>query len=113
MTARSASSEPSTEPFMFKKSFAVASAVTAALGGLGTGTALAAVPLPTVDGKIFADLSNLDEKENDTRIAPSGTGIDVQRFYLIFKEKFADAWSANLTTDASYSSGGGAVDVFV
>ena len=95
---------------MFKKSFAVACAVAAALGGLGAGTALADVPLPTVGGKIFADLSNLDEKENDTRIAPSGTGIDVQRFYLIFNEKFDDMWSANVTTDASYSSGGGQFD---
>jgi hypothetical protein len=98
---------------MFKKSFAVACAVAAALGGLGTGTALADVPLPTVGGKIFADLTNLDEKENDSKIAPSGTGIDVQRFYLIVNEKFDDMWSANITTDASYSSGGGAVDVFI
>jgi hypothetical protein len=98
---------------MFKKSFAVASAVAAALGSLGTGTALADVPLPTVGGKIFADLTNLDEKENGTRIAPSGTGVDVQRFYIIVNEKFDDMWSANITTDASYSSGGGAVDVFI
>ena len=100
---------------MFKKSFAVSCAVAAVLGGLGagTGTALADVPLPTVGGKIFADMSYLDEKENDTKIAPSGTGIDVQRFYLVFNEKFDDMWAANITTDASYSSGGGAVDVFV
>ena len=98
---------------MFKKSFAVACAVAAALGTLGSGAARADVPLPTVGGKIFADLTNLDEKENDTKIAPSGTGIDVQRFYLIFNEKFDDMWSANITTDASYSSGGGAVDVFI
>jgi hypothetical protein len=98
---------------MFKKSFPVACAVAAALGSLGSGTAVADVPLPTVGGKIFADLSNLDEKENDTKIAPSGTGVDVQRFYVIIGEKFDDMWSANITTDASYSSGGGAVDVFI
>lgn len=101
---------------MFKKSLGVSCAVAAALGALGafgTGTALGAVPMPTVGGKIFADLSYLDEKENDTKIAPSGTGIDVQRFYLIVNEKFDDTWSANMTTDASYSSGGGAVDVFI
>ena len=98
---------------MFKKSFPVALALAGALGSLGSGTAVADVPLPTVGGKIFADLSNLDEKENDTRIAPSGTGVDVQRFYVIIGEKFDDMWSANITTDASYSSGGGPVDVFI
>lgn len=98
---------------MFKKSLAVSCAVAAALGTLGAGNAFADVPMPTVGGKIFADLTNLDEKENGTKIAPSGTGVDVQRFYLIFNEKFDDMWSANITTDASYSSGGGAVDVFI
>lgn len=98
---------------MFKQSLAVSFAVAAALGTLGAGTAFAAVPMPTVGGKIYADLTNLDEKENDTKIAPSGTGVDVKRFYLVFNEKFDDMWSANITTDASYSSGGGAVDVFV
>jgi len=98
---------------MFKKSVAASLAVAAALGTLGAGTAFAAVPMPTVGGKIYADLTNLDEKENDTKIAPSGTGVDVKRFYLVFNEKFDDMWSANITTDASYSSGGGAVDVFV
>ncbi|MGH8179532.1 MAG: porin, partial [Steroidobacteraceae bacterium] len=98
---------------MFRKSFAVACAVAAALSSLGTGIALADVPLPTVGGKIFADLTNLDEKENGSRIAPGGSGIDVQRFYLIFNEKFDDMWSATIATDASYSSGGGAVDVYI
>lgn len=100
---------------MFKKSVAISCAVAAALGTLGAGRSAHAdgLPLPTVGGKIFADLSYLDEKENDTRIAPSGTGVDVTRFYLVFNEKFNDMWSANVTTDASYSSGGGAVNVFI
>jgi len=98
---------------MFKKNLAVPCAVAAVLGASGWGTALAGVPMPTVGGKIFADLTYLDEKENDTKIAPSGTGVDVTRFYLAVNEKFDDMWSANITTDASYSSGGGAVDVFI
>lgn len=98
---------------MSQRSLAVSCAVTAVLGALGTGAAPAAVPAPTVGGKIFADLSYLDEKENDTKIAPSGTAVDVKRFYLVFNEKFNDMWSANITTDASYSSGGGAVDVYI
>jgi hypothetical protein len=98
---------------MSKKPLAIPCAIAAILGAWGSGTALADVPMPTVGGKIFADLTNLDQKENDTKIAPSGTGIDVQRFYLIFNEKFDDIWSANITTDAAYSSGGGAVDVYI
>ena len=98
---------------MFNKSLAVSCAVAAVLGTFGGGAALAAVPMPTVGGKIYADLTYLDEKENDTKIAPSGTGVDVKRFYLVFGEKFNDMWSANITTDAGYSSGGGAVDVFI
>ena len=98
---------------MLKKSLAVSCAVAAVLGTFGAGGALAAVPMPTVGGKIFADLSHLDEKENDTKIAPSGTGVDVKRFYLVVNEKFDDMWAAGITTDASYSSGGGAVDVYI
>ncbi|HVS76613.1 MAG TPA: hypothetical protein VHE11_06735 [Steroidobacteraceae bacterium] len=98
---------------MFKKSLAVSSAVAAVLGTFGGGAAFAAVPPPSVGGKIYADLTYLDEKENDTKIAPSGVGVDVKRFYLTFSEKFNDTWSANITTDAAYSSGGGAVDVFI
>ena len=48
---------------MFKKSSRRLLAVAAALGALGIGTALADVPLPTVGGKIYADLTNIDEKE--------------------------------------------------
>src|SRR5512146_1580054 len=87
-----------TEPLMFRKSVAVPCAVAAVLGASGWGTALAGVPLPTVGGKIYADLTYLDEKENDTKIAPSGAGVDVKRFYLVFNEKFDDMWSANVTT---------------
>jgi hypothetical protein len=77
------------------------------------GTLAADVPLPTVGGTIFADFTNLDMESDGAKTAASGTGIDVTRFYLIFNEKFDDTWSANITTDASYSSGGGAADVFI
>lgn len=98
---------------MLKKSLAVSCTAAAVLGAFRAGDALAAIPPPTVGGQIFADLSYLDEMENGTRIAPSGTGIDVKRFYLVFNEKFNDMWSANVTTDASYSSDGGAVDIYI
>jgi hypothetical protein len=35
-------------------------------------------------------------------VAPSGTGFDIKRFYLIVDHKFDDMWAADLTTDAQY-----------
>jgi hypothetical protein len=90
---------------MFKKSLAIPCAVAAALGASGWGVAQAGVPLPTVDGKIYADLTNIDQTNNGTDTASSGTGVDVKRFYLIFNEKFDDIWDAKMVTDATYNSG--------
>jgi hypothetical protein len=90
---------------MFKKSLAIPCAVAAVLGASGCGVVLAdSVPMPTVGGKIYADLTNLDETSDGTKSAASGTGADVKRFYLIFNEKFSDLWSAKLETDATYNS---------
>ena len=97
---------------MFKKSLAVSVAVAAALGALGMETTLADVPLPSVGGKIFGDLTNIDQKNNGADPSNSGTGVDVKRFYLIVNEKFNDMWSAKLETDATYNSGQ-QVDVYM
>jgi hypothetical protein len=89
---------------MFKKSLAVSFAVVAAMGALGIETALADVPLPSVGGKIFADLTNIKQQNEGTDTSNSGTGVDVKRFYLIVNEKFDDMWSAKLESDATYNS---------
>jgi hypothetical protein len=96
---------------MFKKSLAIPCAVAAVLGASGWGVAQAGVPLPTVDGKIYADLTNIAQKNNGADTPASGTGVDVKRFYLIFNEKFDDNWTAKMVTDATYNSGQ-QVDVF-
>lgn len=90
---------------MFKKSLAIPCAVAAILGASGPGAALAGVPMPTVGGKVFADITNISQQNNGTDTAASGTGADVKRFYLIFNEQFDDMWSAKLETDATYNSG--------
>jgi hypothetical protein len=89
---------------MFKKSLPVSFAVAAVLGSLGMETALADVPLPTIGGKIFADLTNVTQQNNGTDTSNSGTGVDVKRFYLIVNESFDSMWSAKLETDATYNS---------
>ncbi|HBK46905.1 MAG TPA: porin [Xanthomonadaceae bacterium] len=57
-----------------------------------------------VGGRIFFDATSIDQKNNGTKTASSGTGFDVTRFYLTFDHAFNDIWSANLTTDAQYLS---------
>ncbi|HEY2035763.1 MAG TPA: hypothetical protein VGG96_02030, partial [Steroidobacteraceae bacterium] len=89
---------------MFKKPLAVSFAVAAALGALGVETALADVPLPTFGGRIYTDLTNINQQNNGTDTSNDGTGIDVKRFYIIMNEKFDDVWSAKLETDATYNS---------
>jgi hypothetical protein len=97
---------------MFKKSLAIPCAVAAVLGASGWGVAQAAVPLPTVGGKVYADITNIDQKNNGTDTSASGTGADVKRFYLILNEQFDSMWSAKLETDATYNSGQ-QVDVYM
>ena len=90
---------------MFKKPLAVSFAVAATLGALGMETALADVPLPTIGGKIYADLTNIKQQNNGADTSNSGTGVDVKRFYIIVNEQFDDMWSAKLESDATYNSG--------
>jgi hypothetical protein len=75
-------------------------------------TALADVQVTektSVGSLVFADLSyinlkNDDKNGNAVEVPPTGTGFDVKRFYLIVNHAFNDVWSANLTTDAQFSS---------
>src|ERR1700709_314859 len=65
----------------------------------------------TIGGELFSDYSRIQlQNENaagqrvDT--APTGTGFDVKRFYLIVDHRFNDVWAADLTTDAQFSTAG-------
>ena len=71
----------------------------------------AATPKPgwwantTVGGRVFADVSGINNFSNGVRQPNSGVDYDIKRFYLIFDHKFNDVFSANLTTDFTYDSG--------
>lgn len=67
----------------------------------------------TVGGVGFIDLSNIEQKSDGKKVAPSGTGLDVKRFYLGVNHEFDSMWSANLTTDFTYSSATKLTDVYV
>lgn len=67
----------------------------------------------TIGGKIFADMTNINTQKDGKDIEPTGTGIDVKRFYLSVDHDFTDIWSANLTTDFTYSDSTKLTDVYV
>jgi hypothetical protein len=67
-----------------------------------------------IGGKMFFDLTNMDQQNNGSKTSASGTGFDVKRFYLSVTHQFDPTWSANLTTDFQYSSSlDSAADIFV
>lgn len=63
----------------------------------------------TVGGELFADFSHIqlqNESAAGQRVdtAPTGTGFDIKRLYLIVDHRFNDVWAADLTTDAQFST---------
>lgn len=67
-----------------------------------------------ISGKIFLDLTHINQELNDKKTSATGTGFDVKRFYLGINHKFDETWSANLTTDFQYvSSLDSAADIYV
>src|SRR5580658_2049502 len=72
----------------------------------------------TVGGQAFFDFSHITQEQNGADVVPTGTGFDVKRFYLTVDHTFDDTYSANLTTDAQFSSSttagsGGVTEVFI
>ncbi len=75
----------------------------------GATTAFAADGDTKVGGSVFFDVSHISLQNENAAGAkvdtpPTGTGFDVKRFYLIIDHKFNDVWSADLTTDAQFST---------
>ncbi len=67
-----------------------------------------------LSGKMYFDLTNIDQTKNGVKTDASGSGFDVKRFYLGVNHKFDDVWSVNLTTDFQYvSSLDSAADIYV
>lgn len=84
----------------------------AVLAGCAAATSAYAVDIgenTTVGGQAFFDFTNISDHQGQTNgtdpaVAPSGTGFNVKRFYLIVDHQFNDIFSADLTTDAQYAS---------
>ena len=61
----------------------------------------------TVSGRMYYDVTSIDNRANGARVAGGGNGInfDIKRFYIGVDHKFDDMFSANVTTDVTYDSG--------
>ncbi|HET9160930.1 MAG TPA: porin [Caulobacteraceae bacterium] len=66
-----------------------------------------------ISGRMYFDVTDLQQKRDGVKVAPTGVGFDIKRFYLGVDHKFNDVWSANLTTDVAYVSADGLTQVYV
>jgi hypothetical protein len=66
-----------------------------------------------VSGRMYYDLTNINQEKDGAKVAPSGTGFDIKRFYLGVDHKFNDTFSANLTTDVAYVAADGLTQVYI
>lgn len=66
-----------------------------------------------ISGRMYYDLTNIDQESNGAKTDASGFGFDIKRFYLGVDHKFDDVWSMNLTTDFQYSSAISSTELYV
>ncbi len=68
----------------------------------------------TISSKMYIDVSSVSAKTDaGVKVDPSGTGIDVKRFYLGVAHQFDSMWSAGINTDSAFSSATGATNLFI
>jgi hypothetical protein len=74
----------------------------------------AAYPVTRIGGRVFADLSTKENKDEATgrKSSDSGVGIDVKRFYFTATHEFDAMWSAQFQSDIG-DQGARRYDVFV
>ncbi len=86
--------------------------------GLSAHAQTEVAPNTTIGGEAFLDVSHINNQQNGSDVNPTGVGFDAKRFYLVAEHQFDDVWSANITTDAQFSSSttagsGGVTEVFI
>jgi len=67
----------------------------------------------SVNGRMYFDLTHVEQKKDGAKIAPTGTGFDIKRFYVGIDHKFNDTWSGNVTTDVQYNSAESLTQVYI
>ncbi len=73
-----------------------------------------AFPKTTIGGRVYADLTSKDNKDDGTgtKSSDSGVGVDVKRFYFTVNHDFDTTWSAQFQSDIG-DQGAKRYDVFV
>jgi hypothetical protein len=66
-----------------------------------------------VSGRMYFNLSNVENKRDGTKVAPTGVGLDIKRFYVGIDHKFNDTFSGNITTDVQYNSAEGLTQIYI
>lgn len=66
-----------------------------------------------LSGRLYYNLSNIDDSNKGVKTDKSGFAFDIKRFYLGVDHKFNDQWSMHLTTDFQYSSAISSTEVYL
>lgn len=66
-----------------------------------------------LSGRLYYDLTSIDDRNKGAKTDRSGMAFDIKRFYLGVDHKFNDQWSMNLTTDFQYSSAIASTEVYL
>ncbi|MDP1632755.1 MAG: porin [Caulobacter sp.] len=66
-----------------------------------------------VSGRMYFDLTTINQETDGNKVHPTGTGFDIKRFYIGVDHKFNDMFSGNVTTDFQYSSAISSTEVYI
>jgi len=67
----------------------------------------------TVSGRMYWDISHIDNKRDGVAQSSNGWGFDAKRFYISVDHRFNDMFSADVTTDFNYVSADGETQLFI
>jgi type II secretory pathway pseudopilin PulG len=67
----------------------------------------------SVSGRMYYDLTDIQQKKDGAKVAPTGTSFDIKRFYVGIDHKFNDTFSGNITTDVAYIGADGLTQLYI
>jgi hypothetical protein len=67
----------------------------------------------TVSGRMYWDITNVNQKSDGVAQSKNGWGFDAKRFYITVDHKFNNIFSADVTTDFNYISADGETQLFI
>ncbi len=66
-----------------------------------------------ISGRMYYNLTNIDDSSKGVKTDKSGFAFDIKRFYLGVDHQFDEKWSMNLTTDFQYSSAISSTEIYL